>query len=446
MPGKWAKTLLMAGLREVPYVGSAIKIYDRVQDQHQLLTMESDVADLRGQLTRTESRFRDVVRETIEEVVGELRMPGVDGIILQRLVREVKELQEHRYNPMFFDGLLANSSHYDQLKSNPENYGRLLDHNAEVAPGHFPVFVDFEKSGDTRILEVSPVALQALLSSPEKEGAAAQFMANPGALTDVWAAPDENSRVLTRGGGSRQPGQVFRDDLVDGTKGPEMVVIPPGQFMMGSELDSNEQPIHEVRIDYGLAVGRYPVTFDEYDHYCRRTDADEPGDQEWGRGTRPVINVTWYDANGYCSWLSRETGHTYRLLSESEWEYTARAGSTTEYPWGDDIGVNNANCEVSGTRWSGESTSPVGSFRPNEFGIYDMHGNVYEWCQDCWNFDYKDAPRNSSAWLTGECGGRVIRGGSWNSLPAGVRSAHRTWNVPDNRDFNLIGFRLARTK
>jgi formylglycine-generating enzyme required for sulfatase activity len=231
------------------------------------------------------------------------------------------------------------------------------------------------------------------------------------------------------------PGTFFRD----GDDCPEMVVIPAGEFMMG------EGTQHKVTIARPFAVGKYPVTFDEWDACVNAGGTKyEPVDSGWGRGKRPVINVSWDDAQAYVAWLSKKTGMPYRLLSEAEWEYAARAGTTTRYPWGDEPDTNHANFRDSGSQWSGKQTSPVGSFEPNAFGLYDMIGNVWEWAQDCWNDSYKGAPSDGSAWESGNCGRRVVRGGSWGDLPEYVRVAYRSRVAPSNRNY-IQGFRLART-
>ena len=157
-----------------------------------------------------------------------------------------------------------------------------------------------------------------------------------------------------------------------------------------------------------------------------------------------MINVSWEDAQGYVRWLSRKTGEEYRLLSESEWEYVARAGTRTRYWWGDEIGRNRANCDGCGSRWEDRQTAPVGSFSANGFGLHDVHGNVWEWVEDCWNESYAGAPRDGSAWESGECGRRVLRGGSWYNNLRYLRSAFRGRNSAGNR-YMFIGFRVART-
>ena len=246
---------------------------------------------------------------------------------------------------------------------------------------------------------------------------------------------------------ARNPGDTFRDC----PECPELVVVPAGSFMMGSpdgeeDRRDGEGPLHEVRIDYPLAVGVYAVTFDEWDACVSDGGCGgyRPGDKGWGRGTRPVINVNWGDARRYVKWLSWKTGKGYRLLNESEWEYVARAGTRTRYWWADEIGENCANCDGCGSRWDNEQTAPVGSFSPNAFGLYDVHGNVHEWVEDCWNDSYDGAPTDGSAWESGDCSRRVLRGGAWYSRPGNLRSADRDGNSAGVRDDDT-GFRVART-
>ena len=245
----------------------------------------------------------------------------------------------------------------------------------------------------------------------------------------------------------RAVGAVFRDNLRSGGQGPEMVVLPTGRFRMG-DLDgsgrSNERPVRTVTISRPIAMGKYPVTFEEYDRFVSATGAARPADYGWGRGTRPVIYVSQEDAKAYAVWLSKQTGKRYRLPSEAEWEYAARAGTTTRYSWGDDIGRNRANCDGCGSEWDDTQTAPVGSFAANPFGLYDMHGNVEEWVEDRWHDNYEGAPSDGSAWTTGGDKSRaVVRGGSWYYFPSWLRSAFRFGHLPSNRDFNL-GFRLVQ--
>ena len=165
-------------------------------------------------------------------------------------------------------------------------------------------------------------------------------------------------------------------------------------------------------------MSKFEVTFDEWDACVAYGDCDpRVSDSGWGRGRQPVINVTWDDAKRYVAWLSRMTGKPYRLLTEAEWEYAARAGTQTAYSWGDEIGKGNANCDGCGSQWDNKQTAPVGSFAANAFGLYDMHGNVWEWVEDCFHDNYEGAPDDGSAWTAdGDCNSRVLRGGSWSTI------------------------------
>ena len=243
--------------------------------------------------------------------------------------------------------------------------------------------------------------------------------------------------------------KVFRDRLRIGGEGPAMVVLPMGRFRMGSPASKagyfdKAVPVHTVTISRPIAMSRYPVTFEDYDRFVAATDAERPNDQGWGRGRWPVINVNWHDAKAYAAWLSEQTGKTYRLPSESEWEYAARAGTETAYSWGNEVGVNRANCLDCVSEWDSEQTSPVGSFEPNAFGLYDMHGNVWEWVEDCWHSNYEGAPSDGSAWTSGGNGDRcVVRGGSWDLDPWDLRSANR-YRIPPSYRYLNNGFRLVQ--
>ena len=235
---------------------------------------------------------------------------------------------------------------------------------------------------------------------------------------------------------------------------PQMVVIPAGSFLMGSKPgEGNDDDEHgadgrqvKVTLPAPLLVSKFEVTFAQWDACVDSGGCGKyrPDDQKWGRGQRPVINVSWVDIQRYLNWLSRKTGNNYRLLSEAEWEYVARAGSQTKYAWGDDIGKNKANCEGCGSQWDYKQTAPVGSFSANQFGVHDMHGNVWEWVEDCYKDRYKGAPTDGRAKSTENCDDRVLRGGSWGDDPPYLRSANVFSNGPGSR-FSNNGFRVARS-
>ncbi len=238
---------------------------------------------------------------------------------------------------------------------------------------------------------------------------------------------------------------------------PEMVVVPAGSFLMGSPGDetdrwADEGPQHEVTIARPFAIGVHEVTFDEWDACVEGGGCNgyPAADEGWGRGKRPVVKVSWNDAQAYVEWLSAETGETYRLPSEAEWEYAARAGTTTPFHFGATISTDQANYD--GTKAYGEGTAgefrqqtvPVGAFPANAFGLHDMHGNAFEWVDDCWNSSgYDGAPSDGSAWTSGDCDQRVMRGGSGLSEPYVVRAASRYRHVANSRSY-FNGFRVAR--
>jgi formylglycine-generating enzyme required for sulfatase activity len=243
-------------------------------------------------------------------------------------------------------------------------------------------------------------------------------------------------------------GEAFRECTKDC---PEMIVVPAGDFLMGSPVTEkghdDERAQHRVLITRRFAASKFEVTFADWDACVSAAGCPRAGratDAGWGRDKQPVIYVSWDDAQQYAAWFSRMTGKTYRLLTEAEWEYAARAGTTTAYSWDDEIGKNNANCNGCGSQWDNRQPAPVGSFIPNAFGLYEMLGNVSEWVQDCYHGNYKGAPTDGSAWTEGECTRRVVRGGRWVNNPDLVRSASRDWGSTNNRSGSL-GFRLGRT-
>ena len=226
----------------------------------------------------------------------------------------------------------------------------------------------------------------------------------------------------------------------------EMVSIPGGTFSMGDLSGkgiASEKPVHTVTIR-PFKLGKYEVTFEQWDACMADGGCNGylPDDGGRGRGNRPVINVSWDDAKSFIDWLNRKTGGNYRLPSGAEWEYAARAGSATLYSWGDDIGHNHANCD-NGCGDSYQYAAPVGSFPANAWGLHDMHGNVWEWVQDCWNDSYEGAPSDGSAWESGDCGLRVYRGGSWFQEALLITSSIRDYGPPFGRGY-LVGFRLAQ--
>jgi formylglycine-generating enzyme required for sulfatase activity len=268
-------------------------------------------------------------------------------------------------------------------------------------------------------------------------------------LTVTWPYERANVRPYVLSTAKEQalkPGESFKECTQNC---PEMVIVPAGNFIIGSPAGEkgrwpDEAPRHEVVFAKPFAVSKFDVTFDDWDACVAYGDCEQHVSDGWGRGRQPLINITWVDAQRYVSWLSRMTGESYRLLSEAEWEYAARAGTQTAYPWGDEIGKGNADCDGCGSQWDDKQTASVGSFAPNAFGLYDMNGNVWQWVDDCFHDDYTGAPSDGSAWLSGSCGRRIVRGGSWLNEPRVLRSANRIGQPIEFRS-DYTGLRVART-
>lgn len=273
------------------------------------------------------------------------------------------------------------------------------------------------------------VAIQDLLGKPTK-------------LREAKSASAQAPFIKAEG---YEPGTIFQDRLKDRSSGPEMVVIPAGTYQMGDIHGmgrEREKPVHTVHIRNAFALGRYQVTFDDYDQYAKLINRELPSHEGWGRGRRPLIRVSWDEAVEYTKWLSSQTDKRYRLPTEAEWEYAARSGGKDEI-W---AGTSDENQLAEYAVFSKKQTEPVGSRNPNGIGLYNMSGNVWEWVEDCWQENYNGAPTDGSAWL--EAGGgdnnqRVLRGGSWKNAPESVRASHRGWANPDYRN-TTVGFRLAQ--
>jgi formylglycine-generating enzyme required for sulfatase activity len=289
-----------------------------------------------------------------------------------------------------------------------------------------------------------------------------------GALLASWSASAQNGKHA-----ALRPGQTFKECR----NCPEMVVLPPGKFTMGSPPDEplrrENEPQMQITIARAFAMAKTPVTWNQWeacvrDRWCdgiavdnalrTRPDGTPDADyKDWGRGTRPVVGVSWYDAQAFVGWLNAKVGEddAYRLPSEAEFEYGARAGTTTAFPWGTELDHSFGNFGADGHELGGEAegrdvwvneTSPVASFPPNKFGLYDMHGNVFEWTEDCYEADRAHTPADGTANTEGNCANRVFRSGTFMSNPYMQRSARRGAPYPSTlRGRNYLGFRVAKT-
>ncbi|WP_341937070.1 bifunctional serine/threonine-protein kinase/formylglycine-generating enzyme family protein [Marinimicrobium sp. C2-29] len=243
-------------------------------------------------------------------------------------------------------------------------------------------------------------------------------------------------------------GASFVNDLADGGRGPSMVIVPSGQFTMGSKLEDNSMPRRDIRIPYAFAISRFEITFSDYAKFAEATERQLPSDNRWGRGNRPVINVSWNDAVAYTEWLSEATGKRYRLPSESEWEYAARAGTETTFWWGeagaeaDGMANCRRGCNSEYTGLFSSKSAPVGSYPANPFGLHDTAGNAAEWVQDCYQTHLLEMPTNGEPLELPECEQRSIRGGSYADSVGQVGSHIRTGRAPDSVE-GTVGFRVV---
>jgi formylglycine-generating enzyme required for sulfatase activity len=325
--------------------------------------------------------------------------------------------------------------------------GRLLDPN--FAEGEF--LFRISNSGVARIEELKPQRT-AVVKPPVVPAVPPATIAPCG---DRAMAVSFSSRCATPLSAAEERALKPKDVFRECDNCPEMVVAPAGTFVMGSPRNEpargkSEAQVH-VAIAQPFAVGKFAVTFDQWDACVADGGCNgyRPADQGWGRGNRPVISVNWDQANAYAEWLSRKTGKTYRLLSEAEREYVTRAGTTTPFWWGSSITTRQANYD--GNQVYGgaageyrEQPVPVDSFEANPWGLFNVHGNVWEWTKDCWNDSNLGNPENGSARTTGDCEWRVVRGGSWHDYPSKLRSAYRD-GLSIHVEESVIGFRLART-
>jgi formylglycine-generating enzyme required for sulfatase activity len=261
--------------------------------------------------------------------------------------------------------------------------------------------------------------------------------------------PATGGDIIGSGPSEFQIGETFKDC----ESCPDMAVVPAGSFAMGAAdgeagRQPTELPRHEVRLTRPFAVSKHEITFDEWELCALEGGCDGylPKDGGWGRGTRPAIFISWDDAKAYVEHLRQKTGKAYRLLTEAEWEYAARAGTTTPYSTGETITTAQADFDDSATSNRGDyegKTVDVGSFPPNPYGLFDMHGNVWEWVEDCWNDSHAGAPGDGSA-RGGDCARRVLKGGAWYFEADYLRAASRV-SYPSGSRLNVAGFRVART-
>ena len=289
-----------------------------------------------------------------------------------------------------------------------------------------------------RVLELIPAHPEAVTGTKRVIGSYMELFVAAVEKEDFDKAAEHLSGVRDRQPDA--PGLAEAEQRLDAVIAPEvevrvkelvegMVDIPAGHFRMGTSSHSGQKaakPDHRVTVP-DFKIGKYEVTFAQWDACVADGGCGgyRPGSHSWGGGNQPVMNVSWDDTQSFIDWLNDKTSGNFRLPTEAEWEYAARSGSTTKYSWGNRIGRNRANCWGCGSQSDARQTAPVGSFPANAWGLHDMHGNVWEWVEDCWSDSYAGAPTDGRAWTSGDCNRRVLRGGSWRYKPPALRSSFR---------------------
>jgi formylglycine-generating enzyme required for sulfatase activity/TRAP-type uncharacterized transport system substrate-binding protein len=380
---------------------------------------------------------RSQLSKVIEGIRNEIRADEPDEPKLRQFLRSVRAICEPHTTDLVSQGILALLSKFNNQVPR-QSAATSEDLLAPSAPKLDTIDSRPKDPGELRYWDTIkrseiPADFQAYLNSYPN----GQFAAMAHARLDQFATkiPNDSARD------SANPGMP---PIRDCTQCPELVLIPSGRFAMGTAGSfAFEKPVHQVSIPKPFYLGRREVTFDEWDACvaeggCRY----RPDDRGQGRGLRPVTDIDWEDAQAYVGWLSRKTGHAYRLPTESEWEYAARAGTTTAYPWGQGVNIDRANCVGCNSKPLND-TVDTGRFPPNGFGLFDMAGNAAEWVEDCWNDSYRGAPTDGSAFIKPQCQQRVLRGGSFNNDPRYLRSATRFKYDHDVR-YYANGFRVVR--
>jgi formylglycine-generating enzyme required for sulfatase activity len=419
----------------------------------------------------------DATNVYASNLASAIATPGLDATsVFKEVQRKVASSTGGRQVPWIEDGLLADfhftaapASNAVDLNEVQRVWMGIQDSKSETTLEDF-----IAKYGDTyfgsmarsrlqdlRTNKVAAVAPPVPLSNsnasepsaPQTPAQQMAIVAPPSSLAHPCGAVTTTVSLSNRAAGplsaaeecALKPKDVFKEC----DKCPEMVVVPAGAFTMGSPTSEPERNDGEtlvaVKIAKPFAVGEFAVTFAEWDACVIEGGCDgyRPSDEDWGRVNHPVINVSWDDARKYVAWVNSKTGKTYRLLSESEREYVTRAGSTTPFWWGSSITPKQANYDDRGFE-SRHKTMPVDSFAANPWGLYNVHGNVWEWTQDCWNDSNDRNPGDGSASSSGDCSRHALRGGSWVSYAAGLRAASRVWYAVNYRG-SRNGFRVART-
>ncbi|MEJ1296220.1 MAG: SUMF1/EgtB/PvdO family nonheme iron enzyme [Candidatus Sedimenticola sp. (ex Thyasira tokunagai)] len=415
------------------------------------LALEASQDDMdEAEFSRNEAQeAKKQVEEALYKVQQKIESDRpVDGLTDERLAGKKQVLDIESTSPiksLMVSGLVGAVAAFGLVEifsimsGGGEIIGRILQQEKPPVQAEMPANTPLQTVPGSVPLQSQPVAKRPVQEKPQVSSTEVPQTAPAGTFVQPEVKPAVPVIKETA------TGTLIQDGLTGGGRAPDMVYIRGGEFIMGSDrsqLASEERPSHKVSVG-SFAIGRYEVTFDEYALFVRATDRKLPDDLGWGRGRRPVMNVSWDDASAYAAWLSRRTGKEYRLPTEAEWEYAAAAGSDTTYWWGFQIGENRANCFNCGSRWDHKSTAVVGRFEANPFGLHNSAGNVMEWVADCYHGNYQGAPVDGSAWVDAGCREHVVRGGAFNKPGASLRTTKRGHHDADAKLF-VVGFRLAR--
>ncbi len=440
-------------------------LFDQRPDQ--MLELETEISELIAQLSKKETDIKanlTAATNEAEKLVGKkgfstakARVTELQTIydLSQKVIFEggtLTNLQQKKVNA----DLLIQEKQYQaaipELETIKQGYLDLLANLDEAKPLYLAYnealakqseWLNFKRKYELGMLKTETTAAT-LLSQADTERETGQLIL---ALSNYQQTSQAYQNLLTGPEALAAIAARSRQAIIAGIK-KEMISIPRGDFRMGDlsdEGDINEKPAHKVIIA-PFALKKTEVTFEQYDIFADTTNRPRPDDGNWGRGDRPVINVSWHDAVAYTEWLSKETGDKFRLPTEAEWEYAARAERETKYSWGEKPNALYANGNEE-FDWPADGyvkqTAPVASFNANDFGLHDMIGNVQEWTQDCWKYNYNFASPRGKAWAKGDCEKRVSRGGSWVDAPSMLRTSRRDWSTVNVKS-SIGGFRLAQ--
>ncbi len=440
-------------------------LFDQRPDQ--MLELETEVNELIAQLSKKETDIKENLNAATNDAEKLIGKKGYS--VTKAKLNELQTIYDLSQKVIFEDGtltdlqqkkvsidLLIQEKQYQaaipELEIIKQGYLDLLANLDEAKPLYLArnealvkqsEWLDFKRKYELGMLKTEATAVT-LLSQADTERKVGQLIL---ALSNYQQTSQAYQNLLTGPEAREAIAARSRQAIIAGIK-KEMIPIPRGDFRMGDlndEGDINEKPAHKVTIA-PFALKKTEVTFEQYDIFADATNRPRPDDGNWGRGDRPVINVSWHDAIAYTEWLTKETGDKFRLPTEAEWEYAARAERETKYSWGEKPSALYANGNEE-FDWPADGyvkqTAPVASFNANDFGLHDMIGNVQEWTQDCWKFNYKFASPRGKAWAKGDCEKRVSRGGSWVDAPAMLRTSKRDWSTVNVKS-SIGGFRLAQ--